>query len=324
MDDAAVVPPLESDATLLQLGAARGHDAGVTASQSSASASDAHGMLHHSVTIAESDYPALAAEQSLTVSWPALPAMIVQLLETARLGAADPSPSFSLNSGDIATLSRDATPARAFQLPGKLLPPGTPLLQHTHRDGPFVAAVAASSVASGGSVVVGSPPGQPRFVAVLTVRDGTASSAAAGGGNPSFSSTFSLVEINSFRRLTHLSLPMRQAGDAGLRRYLAARLTATAAVLTSTRCQLASLQSDHAAAQAQVSSLQAALAATQSEAASSAAAASAACAAQVSSLRAGYDQRLGELRQLLEEARRGRAQAEVSGRNVEMQKDTIA
>jgi hypothetical protein len=50
-----------------------------------AAASD--GLLHHSVTIAESDYAALAAAQALTVGWAALPAMLAQLLDAARTGS---------------------------------------------------------------------------------------------------------------------------------------------------------------------------------------------------------------------------------------------
>lgn len=152
------------------------------------------------------------------------------------------------------------------------------------------------------------PPTHCSFLAVLSLPDG--GSTGTGGSPPTGNSSFSLVELNSFRRLTHLSLATRQANDAGLRRYLAARLAATATCLASTQAGLSDARDALAAARAEVDATQRALAATRGDAASAAASSSAAHAAELSALRVSLSQRIDELQASLERAAHARSHAE--------------
>ena len=159
-----------------------------------------------------------------------------------------------------------------------------------------------------------------RFAAVLTLREPstTSSSTATGASSSSLShhhgsgaGTFSLVESNAFRRLTHLALATRQATDAGMRRYLAARLSSTAALLSVTRSDLEEAHASLASASAEVASLQATLASERSEAAASAAASTASHASELASLRSSYEERVTELRRQMEAQTAAREQVEV-------------
>jgi hypothetical protein len=77
--------------------------------------------------------------------------------------------------------------------------------------GSAVASSAASALSSGS------------FGLQLTIRDAAAAAAAP--------SILAVVETNAFKHLAHLSLSLRASNDAGLKRYLAARLQHTQAAL---------------------------------------------------------------------------------------------
>ena len=82
VDECAVVAAAAPPSALLDADTTRG---GSPPSASSASAAS-EGMLHHSLVLAEGEFPALAADQALTVGWGALPVMLAQLLDAARVG----------------------------------------------------------------------------------------------------------------------------------------------------------------------------------------------------------------------------------------------
>ncbi len=76
-----------------------------------------------------------------------------------------------------------------------------------------------------------------RFYCQLSARDLSASSA----------STLSVIETNAFKQLTHLQLGLRVANDAGVKRYLAARLALANQSLSSTNEALVEKRRDAAA-----------------------------------------------------------------------------
>jgi hypothetical protein len=86
VDDGALTPWTHGHGDAGNVAAVPPHSSS-TPSTSSAAAAASEGLLHHSVTLGQDDYPALAVDQALNVPWDALPGMLTQLLEAARTGA---------------------------------------------------------------------------------------------------------------------------------------------------------------------------------------------------------------------------------------------
>ena len=125
------------------------------------------------------------------------------------------------------------------------------------------------------------------------------------------SGSLSLVETNSFRRLPHLTLATRQATDAGLRRYLAARLASTSSALVRAVSEATEAKAQAAATRAEATRLRAEAEGAVSAAAASAAAAAATAAAQLTAAHAAGDFRVRDLSARLEASERARAELEV-------------
>ena len=178
--------------------------------------------------VGEDDYHQLKHDQRLRVDFKSFPRQFIELLESCA--TADPE-SFS---------------EQASVIGGGL--------RFGQNQGVFLARLETTSSPVGSSST-NSYPGH-------SISSHCSQSQAAAAAAASACSTFSLVETNYFKELTHLSLKLRAGNDAAVKAYLAARLrqlrgerAALSSQLTETADALARERETACAAAAEVEQL---------------------------------------------------------------------